>query len=131
MKRFAWLVSLSLLASMASMPTADAVEEEISFVYHQIDPVCAGPTGFSGGVSVAVGDVTGVLACDPANRHVRHRFFAIVDRTTLWRVDMLVVGTDGATRTCDFTGAGALDPALSCGGPHTGTATVIFSHRSR
>jgi hypothetical protein len=92
----AFLVSASLLLFTGGMASALA-ETAVDALL-----VCAGPPGLSVGVTIVVGDITGVLNCDAADRTVRQRFFGVIDRTDPLRVVLTLTLPDGGTGTCDF-----------------------------
>ena len=84
--------------------------------------VCSGRPTFSAQAVSTVGGTTLSLTCDTANRHVRHRFFALVDRTSVWQVVLAVQSGSGAPTSCTFSGTGIPEKKLSCafvgaGGP--------------
>jgi hypothetical protein len=106
----AFLVSASLLLFTGGM--ASALAETV------VDALLSCPgrqdLDFSVGVTIVVGDITGVLNCDTADRSVHQRFFGVIDRTDPWRVVLTLTLPDGGTGTCDFSGEGLPPKNFAC-----------------
>src|SRR5262245_4977406 len=105
MKLLVALIVVGMALITATRVHADTPPESGEVVIH-MNLVCGGPIGMTTGVTVVVGNTTGVLDCNSAGRHVRQSFIGSVDPTDPWQISFLLTLADGGTTTCNLSGVG-------------------------